>query len=153
MPVVGAADASFAPIGVNPRDPRGRRVEQSQAVKTFEELFAELSEKVRTRPDGSGTVAALDGGVHGLGKKILEEARPEAYRLQREAYEEADKKAGPLFEKRKLEVVKVSPEMREKLIALGLEPEGNTPAEFHAQLGAELAKWARVIKTARITVE
>jgi phosphoribosyl-ATP pyrophosphohydrolase len=74
VPLVGAADASFAPIGVNPRDPRGRRVEQSQAVKTFEELFAELSEKVRTKPDGSGTVAALDGGVHGLGKKILEEA-------------------------------------------------------------------------------
>src|SRR4029078_11621747 len=41
-------------------------------------------------------------------KKILEEARPEAYRLQREAYEEADKKSMPLFEKRKLEVIKVS---------------------------------------------
>ena len=50
------------------------RVEQSRAVKTFDALFAELSDKARTRPDGSGTVAALDGGVHGLGKKILEEA-------------------------------------------------------------------------------
>lgn len=49
-------------------------MEQSRAVKTFDALFAELSEKARTRPDGSGTVAALDGGVHGLGKKILEEA-------------------------------------------------------------------------------
>jgi phosphoribosyl-ATP pyrophosphohydrolase len=49
-------------------------VEQSQAVKTFEELFAELSDKARTRPADSGTVAALDGGVHALGKKILEEA-------------------------------------------------------------------------------
>jgi phosphoribosyl-ATP pyrophosphohydrolase len=49
-------------------------VEQSRAVKTFDALFAELSEKARTRPDASGTVAALDGGVHGLGKKILEEA-------------------------------------------------------------------------------
>ena len=49
-------------------------MEQSRAVKTFEALFAELSEKARTRPEGSGTVAALDGGVHGLGKKILEEA-------------------------------------------------------------------------------
>jgi phosphoribosyl-ATP pyrophosphohydrolase len=49
-------------------------VEQSRAVKTFDALFAVLSEKARTRPDGSGTVAALDGGVHGLGKKILEEA-------------------------------------------------------------------------------
>ena len=49
-------------------------MEQSRAVKTFDALFAELSDRARTRPDGSGTVAALDGGVHGLGKKILEEA-------------------------------------------------------------------------------
>jgi len=49
-------------------------MEQSRAVKTFEELFAELGERARTRPVGSATVAALDGGVHGLGKKILEEA-------------------------------------------------------------------------------
>ena len=43
-------------------------------MKTFEGLFEELSHKARTRPEGSGTVAALDGGVHGLGKKVLEEA-------------------------------------------------------------------------------
>jgi phosphoribosyl-ATP pyrophosphohydrolase len=49
-------------------------VKQSRPVKTFDALFAELSDKARTRPAGSGTVAALDGGVHGLGKKILEEA-------------------------------------------------------------------------------
>ena len=49
-------------------------MEQSQAVKTFEELFAELGQRAGLRPPGSGTVAALDGGVHGLGKKILEEA-------------------------------------------------------------------------------
>jgi phosphoribosyl-ATP pyrophosphohydrolase len=47
---------------------------QSPAVKTFDALFAELSEKARTRPVGSGTVAALDAGVHALGKKVLEEA-------------------------------------------------------------------------------
>jgi TRAP-type C4-dicarboxylate transport system substrate-binding protein len=55
-------------------------------------------------------------------KKILEEARPEAYRLQRVAYEEADKKSFPMFEKRKLEVVKVTPEMRAKLIAAAGQP-------------------------------
>jgi phosphoribosyl-ATP pyrophosphohydrolase len=49
-------------------------MEQSLAVKTFEELFTELGERARTRPAGSGTVAALDAGVHALGKKILEEA-------------------------------------------------------------------------------
>ena len=43
-------------------------------MKTFEELFAELSDKASSRPEGSGTVAALDNGVHTLGKKIIEEA-------------------------------------------------------------------------------
>jgi phosphoribosyl-ATP pyrophosphohydrolase len=43
-------------------------------VKTFDSLFAELSEKARTRPVGSGTVAELDAGVHAIGKKIVEEA-------------------------------------------------------------------------------
>ncbi|MBI2735280.1 MAG: TRAP transporter substrate-binding protein DctP [Rhodospirillales bacterium] len=55
-------------------------------------------------------------------KKILEDAKPEAYRLQRVAYEEADKKSFPLFEKRKLEVIKVTPDMREKLIATAGKP-------------------------------
>ena len=43
-------------------------------MKSFETLWAELSEKAVTRPEGSGTVAALDAGVHSIGKKILEEA-------------------------------------------------------------------------------
>lgn len=43
-------------------------------MKTFDALFAELSEKARTRPAGSGTVVALDAGVHAIGKKIVEEA-------------------------------------------------------------------------------
>jgi phosphoribosyl-ATP pyrophosphohydrolase len=43
-------------------------------VKTFDTLFAELSEKAETRPAGSGTVAELDTGVHGIGKKVVEEA-------------------------------------------------------------------------------
>jgi phosphoribosyl-ATP pyrophosphohydrolase len=43
-------------------------------VKSFDGLFAELSEKAATRPEGSGTVAELDAGVHAIGKKIVEEA-------------------------------------------------------------------------------
>jgi len=43
-------------------------------VKTFEQLFAELSEKAAQRPDGSATVAALDAGAHEIGKKLVEEA-------------------------------------------------------------------------------
>ena len=43
-------------------------------MKTFDDLFAELSEKAATRPEGSGSVALLDAGVHSIGKKIVEEA-------------------------------------------------------------------------------
>jgi phosphoribosyl-ATP pyrophosphohydrolase len=43
-------------------------------VKTFDDLYAELAEKAVSRPAGSGTVAALDAGVHAIGKKIVEEA-------------------------------------------------------------------------------
>ena len=43
-------------------------------MKTFDALFAELADKARTRPDGSGTVAQLDSGVHAIGKKVVEEA-------------------------------------------------------------------------------
>ncbi|MDT4945840.1 MAG: phosphoribosyl-ATP pyrophosphohydrolase, partial [Pseudonocardiales bacterium] len=43
-------------------------------MKTFEQLFTELGERKRTRPSGSGTVEALDAGVHAQGKKVVEEA-------------------------------------------------------------------------------
>ena len=43
-------------------------------MKTFDELFAELAGRQRERPAGSGTVAALDAGVHEQGKKVVEEA-------------------------------------------------------------------------------
>ena len=43
-------------------------------MKTFEELWSQLNEVAHTRPDGSGTVRALDAGVHAIGKKLVEEA-------------------------------------------------------------------------------
>ena len=43
-------------------------------MKTFEELWVELNDKAQNRPEGSGTVAALDAGVHQIGKKLVEEA-------------------------------------------------------------------------------
>lgn len=43
-------------------------------MKTFDQLFAELSDKAANRPEGSRTVAELDAGVHTIGKKIVEEA-------------------------------------------------------------------------------
>ncbi len=42
--------------------------------KTFEELYEQLRETARARPEGSGTVKRLDAGVHEIGKKIVEEA-------------------------------------------------------------------------------
>ncbi|WP_344309043.1 phosphoribosyl-ATP diphosphatase [Brevibacterium samyangense] len=43
-------------------------------MKTFDDLYHELSEKARLRPEGSKTVAELDAGVHQIGKKVVEEA-------------------------------------------------------------------------------
>jgi phosphoribosyl-ATP pyrophosphohydrolase len=43
-------------------------------MKSFDALWEQLSELAVTRPEGSGTVAALDAGVHTICKKILEEA-------------------------------------------------------------------------------
>lgn len=61
-------------------------------MKTFDDLYAELAEKARTRPEGSGTVRELDAGVHAIGKKIVEEAAEVwmacEYESDREAAEE-----------------------------------------------------------------
>jgi phosphoribosyl-ATP pyrophosphohydrolase len=43
-------------------------------VKTFDALFAELAAKAAAHDPGSGTVRALQQGVHGVGKKVVEEA-------------------------------------------------------------------------------
>jgi len=43
-------------------------------MKSFENLWAELSEKAQSRPAGSGTVESLDAGIHAMGKKVIEEA-------------------------------------------------------------------------------
>ena len=43
-------------------------------MKTFDELFAELSAKVASGDSSSGTVAAISQGVHTVGKKVVEEA-------------------------------------------------------------------------------
>jgi phosphoribosyl-ATP pyrophosphohydrolase len=43
-------------------------------VKTFDQLFEELSAKAAAHDTDSGTVAELDRGIHAIGKKIVEEA-------------------------------------------------------------------------------
>lgn len=43
-------------------------------MKSFDELWVELSTKISQGDPDSGTVAAVQAGVHQIGKKILEEA-------------------------------------------------------------------------------
>ena len=42
--------------------------------KSFDALFAELQTKVAAGAPGSSTVARVQGGVHEIGKKVVEEA-------------------------------------------------------------------------------
>jgi tripartite-type tricarboxylate transporter receptor subunit TctC len=53
------------------------------------------------------------------------------------------------------ELVKIlkQPDVRERFESLGLEPVGNTPDEFAAFQRAEVAKWAKVVKDAKITAD
>ena len=55
-------------------------------MKSFDDLWVELSKKAIDRPADSATVAALDAGVHGIGKKIIEEAATDKYSYLRDAF-------------------------------------------------------------------
>ena len=43
-------------------------------MKTFDELWSELTKKALSSDPNSGTVSLLEEGVHAIGKKIVEEA-------------------------------------------------------------------------------
>lgn len=66
-------------------------------MKTFDDLYAELQEKAATRPEGSGTVAALDAGVHAIGKKIVEEAAEVWMAAEHESTERAAEEISQLL--------------------------------------------------------
>lgn len=66
-------------------------------MKTFDALFAELSEKAATRAAGSGTVAALDAGVHAIGKKVVEEAAEAWMAAEHESPERAAEEISQLL--------------------------------------------------------
>ena len=66
-------------------------------MKTFDELFAELSRKAAERPEGSGTVRELDAGVHTIGKKIVEEAAEVWMAAEYESDEAAAEEISPLL--------------------------------------------------------
>jgi phosphoribosyl-ATP pyrophosphohydrolase len=66
-------------------------------VKTFDELWTELSAKARSRPEGSGTVRELDAGVHFIGKKLVEEAAESWMAAEHEGKERAAEEISQLL--------------------------------------------------------
>ncbi|HZK37129.1 MAG TPA: phosphoribosyl-ATP diphosphatase [Aeromicrobium sp.] len=66
-------------------------------MKTFDQLFAELTDKAATRPEGSGTVAELDAGVHAIGKKLVEEAAESWMAAEHESAERAAEELSQLL--------------------------------------------------------
>jgi phosphoribosyl-ATP pyrophosphohydrolase len=66
-------------------------------VKTFEELFEELRTKVAAGDATSGTVAAVRGGVHNIGKKVVEEAAEAWMAAEHEGRERAAEELSQLL--------------------------------------------------------
>ena len=54
---------------------------------------------------------------------------------------------------KELAAVLQTPFVRERYGVLGIEPVGNTPDDFAAQVRADLARWAEVVKAANVRVE
>jgi tripartite-type tricarboxylate transporter receptor subunit TctC len=61
----------------------------------------------------------------------------------------------PIVERLQKDITAVlaEPETRERYAALGIEPVGNTPAQFAEQIRADLARWERVVRQAAIRIE
>jgi tripartite-type tricarboxylate transporter receptor subunit TctC len=61
----------------------------------------------------------------------------------------------PVIDKLQREIAAVlkTDAVKERYAALGIEPVGNTPEEFTAQVRADLARWQDVVKAANIKVE
>jgi len=51
-----------------------------------------------------------------------------------------------------IEKILRDPEVRQRFVALGVEPVGGPPEAFSRHIRAEAEKWARVVKTANITL-
>ena len=61
----------------------------------------------------------------------------------------------PIVERLQRELAEVlkDPEVRSRYVTLGIEPVGNTPEQFAAQIRADLARWEKVVRTAGTRVE
>lgn len=54
---------------------------------------------------------------------------------------------------RDLTAVISTPEMKERLLAAGIDARASTPAEFHERIVRDIGRWAEVVKKARIPME
>ena len=54
---------------------------------------------------------------------------------------------------REIAAVLAEPDVRERYAVLGIEPVGNTPDEYTAQIRADLAQWGPIVKRAGIRIE
>ena len=61
----------------------------------------------------------------------------------------------PVVDRLHKELVAVlqSPFVKERYATLGIEPVGNTPAQFGEEMKADLARWAQVVKAANVKVD
>ena len=53
----------------------------------------------------------------------------------------------------KIALIISQPEITQRLMGLGLEPVGSTPAEFSAKLKKDFATWSKVVRDADIKIE
>ncbi|PSK98639.1 phosphoribosyl-ATP pyrophosphatase [Haloactinopolyspora alba] len=66
-------------------------------MKSFDDLWHELSAKVDAGDAGSGTVQAVNGGVHQVGKKVVEEAAEAWMAAEHESTERAAEEISQLL--------------------------------------------------------
>lgn len=66
-------------------------------MKNFEDLYRELRQKVAESDPDSGTVALLSGGVHAVGKKVVEEAAEVWMAAEHEGHERAAEEIAQLL--------------------------------------------------------
>ena len=99
----GAETARPASAAAEPASPRSEPGAVGSATgprttgKTFDELFVELAGKWRERTPGSGTVAALEKGIHHIGKKLVEEAAEAWMAAEHEGRERAAEELSQLL--------------------------------------------------------
>ncbi|MFM1826173.1 MAG: hypothetical protein RLZZ37_808 [Actinomycetota bacterium] len=66
-------------------------------MKTFDQLWQELSNKVVTQDANSATVQAVNSGVHQVGKKVVEEASEAWMACEHESKERAAEEISQLI--------------------------------------------------------